>query len=139
MPQLRPWHRHAGMPSIPSSTWRYHNFTIHIPYVLKLVETVAPCCAQCHRNSGVQILYNGLLRYWVGFYIFICNPLLGADEMSGSSQQLPTAICDEGWWSDTLWATLIRLWLHALLCYLHIVVVEISLHWFCRIVGCGLC
>ncbi len=31
------------------------------------------------------------------------------------------------WWSDTLWMTLIRLWLHLLLCYVWIVVVEISL------------
>jgi hypothetical protein len=29
------------------------------------------------------------------------------------------------WWSDALWATLIRLWLHLLSCYLQIVVLEI--------------
>jgi hypothetical protein len=35
------------------------------------------------------------------------------------------AICNEQrWWSDTLWATLMRLWLHSLLCYLQIVVAE---------------
>jgi hypothetical protein len=31
------------------------------------------------------------------------------------------------WWCDTLWVTLIRLWLCSLSCYLQIVVVEVSL------------
>jgi hypothetical protein len=35
------------------------------------------------------------------------------------------AICNEQrWWSDTLWATLMRLWLHSMLCYLQIVNAE---------------
>ncbi len=34
------------------------------------------------------------------------------------------------WWSDTLWETLIRLWLHSLSCYLQIIIVEISLQFY---------
>jgi hypothetical protein len=32
------------------------------------------------------------------------------------------------WWSDTLWVTLIRLWLCSLSCYLEVVVMQLSLH-----------
>ncbi len=39
-------------------------------------------------------------------------------------------ITSSRWWSDTLWVTLIRLWLHWLSCYCQIVVVEISLQFY---------
>ncbi len=34
------------------------------------------------------------------------------------------------WWSDTLWVTLVRLWLHLLSCNLRTIVVEISLQFY---------
>ncbi len=58
-------------------------------------------------------------------YAYLC-PLSGAD-----SQWVVMAAhhcySQWRWWSDTLWVTLIRLWLHPLLFHHQIVVVEISL------------
>jgi hypothetical protein len=77
---------------------------------------------QKHR---MQILYNGLPRFRDDYYILIYSHCFWI----WWSQQVIVAAhhCYSWWrwWSDTLWATLIKLWLHSLLCQIQIVGVEI--------------
>jgi hypothetical protein len=78
-----------------------------------LVCLVCSMCLKIAQNFGLIVM-------------FLSTPTVG----SWWNQLVPMAACHcylwWRWWSDTLWATLIRLWLHFLSCYLQNVV-EISL------------
>jgi hypothetical protein len=74
-----------------------------------------------------QILYNGMPKILGGFIHTDLTHCL----RSWLSHWVVMATCHcyswWRWWSDTLWVSLIRLWLHSLSCYLQIVVVGITL------------
>jgi hypothetical protein len=65
----------------------------------------------CDRNLGFRLLYNGLPKKFGLITLKLSTPPM----RNGWSQQVVMAACHcYSWWrwqSDTLWATLIRLWL----------------------------
>jgi hypothetical protein len=103
-----------------------HFLICYISWVLANIMTESSCCFwKCDRNSGCR-------------FCIMVHPDLGRLLYTQStptirswwSQWVVMAACHCylwcRWWSDTLWATLIRFWLHLLLCYLQIAVLEIS-------------
>jgi len=89
-------------------------------------DWVFPLLLEMWHELRMQILYHCLLRFgWIKMYL--SKPTIG----SWWSQWVVMAACHcylwWTWWSDTLWATLIRSWLHPLSCYPQIAFVEISL------------
>jgi hypothetical protein len=90
------------------------------------------CFQKCDRNWGHRLLYGHLLENFSGLNYVLIYPthwkLMKSVGSHGISSLL--FITSSRWWSDTLWVTLIRLWLHWLSWYCQIVVVEISLQFY---------
>jgi len=91
-----------------------------------VANTIIESC-HCFWNIWCNIIYSACwhsvaLEYFILIYTHDLDPMKSVD--SHGSLSMLFAI---KWWSDTLWATLIRLWLHSLSCYFQIVIGEISL------------
>ncbi len=79
---------------------------------------VFPLLPERKQKLRTQIVYNGSPKFLGRLLYAYLHPLLGADELRGSSWQLATAVCDEG---DGLSLCEQLSWgydLHSLSCYL---------------------
>ncbi len=88
------------------------------------------CVQKCERTSGHRFPRMVWLKFWAG-YTYVSTSTIGSQWSPWVVMAAHHCYLWWRWWSDTLWATLIRLWLHSLLCCHQIVVVEICLQ-FCR-------
>jgi hypothetical protein len=92
------------------TAWRRILSTLFISYVSWLLAMIeSSCCFQkCNRNWGHRCLYNGLSESLDVIYI---HPL----ELMKWGVMVVCHCCSWWrWWSETLWVTLIKLWLHTL-------------------------
>ncbi len=78
---------------------------------------VFPLLPERQQKLRTQIVYNGLPKFW---QIIICLSTLTVGSWWTQSVVMAARHCRLWWrwWSVTLWATLMRLWLHSLSCYL---------------------
>jgi hypothetical protein len=106
-------------------------FISYVSWVLANIMTDSSCCFwKLDRNSGCRFCRMVCLKSWADFYTLIYTPLSGAEEAQWVVRPAHHCFLWWRWWSDTLWVTLVRLWLHLLSCNLWTIVVEISLQFY---------
>ncbi len=70
-----------------------------------------------HRNSRHRFL-EWFAWTFVHVAIYLCTPTVGSWQRQWVIKAAHHCYSQWRWWSDTLWATLIRLWLYSLPCCL---------------------
>jgi hypothetical protein len=125
------WVQCWNLTSLFQLEWGFFKDISYASWVLVNMMMESSCCFQkCSRNSGHRCLYNGLPQN-LGRLLFSMPTV---DSWWSQWGVIAARHCYSqlwwGWWSHTLWVTVIRLWQHCVLSELVVVLLELT-EWFC--------
>ncbi len=115
------WEFFCGWPSSKSCEGFACCSFCNVSWLLANVMTKSSCCFwKCNRNSGHRIFVSWFAQYFGQVIINISTPTVRSWWSQWGVMAAHHCYSWGRWWSDTLWATFRRLWLHSLFCYLQL-------------------